>query len=500
MMTVENPENLPSVQVNEFLPAISPWTTLGGLTLFTIFWGAIALMSVIRYPVTVQAPATIRPNGELRLVQAATDGRITKLLVQENQPVRAGEVLARLDDSSLQTQKSHLQAQIQAAKVQLTQIQTQIQFLDSEREAEVLRTDRSIASAQAELSRHQRQYRDNQLNATATVQEAQANLKAAQNDWQKAQLDLTATEANLKSIQAALNTAKARRDRCQFVAQEGAFPQDQLDEAQLAVQQQQQAHLAQLATIEAQKKMGESHQQAIQSAMARLERAKVALNPSQAEVVIASEQIAKEGAIGKVTLATLKQKREDLMQQKIKLQLQLTSDQRSLQQVTQDLTQTAITAIASGIIVHLNLRNLGQTVHAGETLAHIVPTQVPWVIKAAVSPQYIGKLSPGQTAQIRISACPYSDYGTLKGMVKQISQDTIRREEESSSTTNIRPNSFPQASAFYEITIQPERLFVGNKPHLCSIQLGMEGRADIMTKEETVLQFLLRKIKLMGNN
>jgi multidrug efflux pump subunit AcrA (membrane-fusion protein) len=31
------------------------------------------------------------------------------------------------------------------------------------------------------------------------------------------------------------------------------------------------------------------------------------------------------------------------------------------------------------------------------------------------------------------------------------------------------------------------------------MQAGMEGRADIITKEETVLKFLLRKAKLMAD-
>ena len=47
------------------------------------------------------------------------------------------------------------------------------------------------------------------------------------------------------------------------------------------------------------------------------------------------------------------------------------------------------------------------------------------------------------------------------------------------------------------VTIEPEKLSLGRGKNLCSLQLGMEGRADIIAREETALQFLLRKSRLM---
>ena len=50
---------------------------------------------------------------------------------------------------------------------------------------------------------------------------------------------------------------------------------------------------------------------------------------------------------------------------------------------------------------------------------------------------------------------------------------------------------------FYEVTIEPEYLSLGKDNNQCTLQLGMEGRADIITREETVLKFLLRKARLL---
>lgn len=63
-------------------------------------------------------------------------------------------------------------------------------------------------------------------------------------------------------------------------------------------------------------------------------------------------------------------------------------------------------------------------------------------------------------------------------------------------------NTTPKAAVsgtFYHVTIEPESLFLGKGKNLCPIQLGMEGRVDIISREETVLQFFLRKARLIAD-
>jgi multidrug efflux pump subunit AcrA (membrane-fusion protein) len=50
---------------------------------------------------------------------------------------------------------------------------------------------------------------------------------------------------------------------------------------------------------------------------------------------------------------------------------------------------------------------------------------------------------------------------------------------------------------YYEITIQPERLYLKKGEHDYPIQPGMEITADIISKKETVLSFFLRKARLI---
>lgn len=462
---------------------------------------AFILASVAKYKVTVKAQAFVRPAGELRIVQAAIESQVMQILVKENQEVKKGDVIATIDDSRLQTKKSQLQSNIQQAQLQIVQINAQIGALNSQIAAETERSQRMVVSAEAELSRRRRDYRDRQINSNAEVEEAQANFQQTQAELQRAQAQLKSAIANFKSTEAALNAANSKRNRYQSVAQEGALSVNQLEEAQLLVEQQEQAVKVQKAAIEAQQQAIEQQRQAVEAARAKLQRAQTALNPSQAEVVIAQQGIAREKATGDATLATLNKEREALIQQQIEIKKQLECDSRELQQVEIELSQTTITATADGIISKLNLRNPGQTVHSGEEIAQIVPSDSPLVVKATVAPPDRSKLKEGQNVHIRVSACPYTDYGTLKGLVSQISQDTIKPQA-NSNTAIPSAIAFSQqgvADTFYEVTIQPEVLLLSKAKSQCSIQVGMEGKADIISKEETVLQFFLRKARLIAD-
>jgi HlyD family type I secretion membrane fusion protein len=459
MLSHSNSEFLPPIQENEFLPPISRWTTFGGLFILCVLGLALPIAAVAKYKVTVKGQATVRPAGELRLVQAATEGQVMRVFVAENQVVKKGDVIATIDNSKLQTKKSQLQSNIGQSRLQLVQINAQISAINSQIEAETDRINRVVAAARAELSGRSRDYRDKLLTTSADVEEAQANVKAAI---------------------AGLKAASSKRNRYQGVARAGALSQDQFEEAQLAVRQQ---------------------EQAVEAAKAKLQRVRAALNPNHAEVAIATERIAQEKATGKANIATLSKERDALIGQRIEIQKQLERDTRELQQVNIDLSQTVITATADGIISKLNLRNPGQTVPAGGDIAQIVPSNAPMEVKAMVGLQDKNKLKQGQNVQMRVSACPYPDYGTLKGKVKAISPDVIKSQGSGTTTTPITATSQETAavSAFYEVTIKPESLSLGQSNHQCAIQLGMEGTVDIISREETVLKFLLRKARLIAD-
>lgn len=236
-------------------------------------------------------------------------------------------------------------------------------------------------------------------------------------------------------------------------------------------------------------------------ALTRKQRATAAINPSHAEVEIAIERIAQEKAAGESNKAALEKERQMTIKQKVEIEKQLERDIRKIKQVDIELNQTTITATADGIITQINLRNPRQTVRTGEEILQIVPSDAKQIIKAAVASEDKKKLKISQPVQMRVTACPYPDYGTLNGKVEAISPDAIappKKSTEESITNNTSPRATVPGT-IYEVTIEPQNLVLRTGKNLCHIQLGMEGRVDIISREESVLQFFLRKARLIAD-
>ena len=488
---------LPVVSEQEFLPPISRWIRFGGMFIILVAGLAIPLASKINYKIAVKGQASVRPAGELRFVQAATAGTITELRVTENQQVKRGDVIAFLDRSRLETKQTQLEEGISQARLQLRQIQAQITAQNNRILAESDRLNRTIISANAELVHRQRNYQNLRITTSAEVAEADANLQLTAEELQQAQTDLVTVAADWKSSQAELNAAISKRDRYQTIANSGALSQNQLEEAKLAVVQLQEQVKGKKAAIQRQQQEITRRKQALAAARARLVNVQAAINPSDAEVAIARSNIDREKAVGQSTIANLQKEKEALIQQSIEIQNQIARDTSELQQVIKDLEQTVIKATADGTIFQLNLRNTGQTLVAGDRIAQIAPSNTSLVVKALVSAKEIGKIETGQTTRTKISACPYPDYGTVTGTVTKIAPDAIAPQTKGMPAVTPQTTMQTGRNVFYEVTIKPETTILQRQDYQCFLQSGMEGKTDIITREETVLRFLLRKAKLL---
>jgi len=435
-MNAYESDQLHLVQEDEFLPSIGSWITTGGMFLVLVAGAALALSSVLKFNMTVKAPAIVRPMGELRLVQNAIAGTVLQIEVAENQAVKKGQVMARLEDAQLQIKRSQLLGDIQQWKLQLAQLNSQMGTLEAQIAAESQFASRAIAAAQAALKESQRNYQQLQITTQSELQEALASLNLASEEF----------------------------SRYKQLEDVGAIAKMQVLEKEAA----------------------------LKVATTRVRRLEAAINPTDATVVRAKEQIAQEKARGEQSLASLHQQREQLLQNRIEIQTQIHRTQKELQQIETELKATIIRAPNDGTVLQLQLRNPGQAIQPGTTIARIAPLNAPIAIKASVEERDINKVKIGQAVQMRVSACPYTDYGTLNGTVKAIAPDTRSVESNNSDTTLVAASL-----STYEVTIDPQTSMVGDNERSCPLQFGMEGRADIISRQETVLQFVLRKARLL---
>ena len=487
---------LEPVTPTQFIPPIRRWISVGGVIMVSSFAAAIGLSTILKYKVTIQAPAVVRPVGELRLVQSTMAGSVLSIAVRENQVVKKGDTIATVKDlrmeNKLQTRLNQLAGDSRKAKEQLQSIDAQVSASDRQNVAEIDRTNRSIAGIESELSRAQRDYRDKQIVTQSEVAEAEANWKAARREQQAAELELKVAEANLKSTQASYQSAFARSQRYKNAGTAGAISTNLLEEARLTTEQQAQAIVAQQATILKQQQLVARNSEAVVAAATRIQRAQAALNPSKSDSITIVQKIAGEQASGKAAVARLQQDRLKLLQQRVEVANQIATNDRDIAQITTELKPIPILAPVSGTIQELSLRNNLQVVQIGDRLAQIIPTGTPLNIKALVAISDISNVKVGQTVQMRVSACPHTDYGVAPGTVTEISADAKsldRNPSQPSQTT---------ANGVYEVTIKPTSLTLKRGRNTCQIRSGMDGRADIVSKEESVWQFMLKKARLLN--
>lgn len=437
---------LPAVQAEDFLPPIGKWITWGGISIVSVIALAIPTTNFLKYKTTVKTQATVRPVGELRLVQASTEGQISKIFAKQGQTVRKGDVIATLEQSRLQTRKNQLIKGISQQQQQIFQANAQITNIERQRIAEAERNRSEITAAEAELAGNRRTHLIQRSEVKTQVDEAQSQLR---------------------SVEATLSASKSKLTRYRYAAAEGAISKEELDEVELEVSQQ---------------------QQELGASQARLKRALISMNPSSAEVEMARERIKQAVKAGQAGRAASMQEQEGLIQQRIEISRQIEQDKEELKQINKDLQHSDLKATSSGVITQLKLRNPGQTVQSGQEIAQIIPDNVALELKAGITTQEISKLKMGQKVQMRVSACAYTEYGTLDGIVSQIAKDTSKPETEEASS----------APPFYEVSIKPKSDSFGRGKRVCTLKPGMEAAADIVAHEETVLKFILRKAKILN--
>jgi HlyD family secretion protein len=366
-MNLNAPDSIPTVTPEEFLPPVSGWLTGGGIALLTVLGGATVLAALLPYPVTIKAAATVRPDGDLRLVEATLAGTVAEIRVKANDRVNQGAILAVLRDDALTTKQQELRSDLQAITAQLTQGQRRMLALQAQIGAEKETTARSLAAASHRLEDLERSYQDHQAT----------------------------TRSDLRAAQARVGLAQEELKRYNDLAARGALGELQVQEKQAA----------------------------LDTALATLDRTQALVNPSDASLTQPRQEIAQIQARGRATLAELDQKQTQLAQDQSDLQRQRQVIEQRLGQIDRDLARLTLRAPVTGVIQDLALRNPGQVLSAGEVVAHLAPAQAPLLVKALVNQNDISQIKPGQGVTLRIDSCVYTDFGTLPGVITAIAPD-----------------------------------------------------------------------------
>jgi len=143
--------------------------------------------------VTVAATGRLQPTNQVE-VGSELSGIVEQVLVDENDLVRQGQVLARLDVSKLEDAVARSRANLAAA------------------EAQVLQARATVVETTATLSRYRRMFESTggELPSRSELDAAEANVKRAEANEASARATVSQARANLRSDETNLDKASLR--------------------------------------------------------------------------------------------------------------------------------------------------------------------------------------------------------------------------------------------------------------------------------------------------
>jgi membrane fusion protein (multidrug efflux system) len=268
-------------------------------------------------------------------------GQVKRVLVKDNQHVKAGDVLVELDDRDLNVRLAAARADVAAAKATLRSSQTQLGV-----------TKKAVASNLAVARGGMVQAASAQGTARASIEQALAEITAAQSRQKLAQIDFDRTSQLFSSNVIAKSTFDA--------------VSASLEQASANVTQAE----ARLKSAEAGRQNSSG---TIESARGRVLAAES--GPEQIEAAEAA-----------VELASAK----------------LNQAQAALEQAELNVSYTQIKAEVSGVVSRRSVE-VGQMASPEKPLLALVPLDDTWVV-ANFKEDQIAHMRPGQLAEIEVDA------------------------------------------------------------------------------------------------
>ena len=311
-------------------------------------------------------------DGHITQIAARVGGTVVKVLVDDNQRVKAGDVLVQLDQRDYQVA-------VERARGALA---------DAQANAAAATTGVPIAQVQTSSG---------VSTASGGLEQATAGVAVAEKQIQAAQSNLTAAQAHQREREATASKAEKDVDRLRGLVQKDEVSQQQFDAA--------------VATA--------------QSARAAADAARSDVTSAEAAVTVAQQRAAEARATetqARANLATAKTAPQQLQVSRARAdaaEAQVQQAQAALQQADLNLQYTNIKAPTDGVISRRTVEP-GQVIQAGQPLFALVDLANVWITANFKETQLKG-MHAGQQATISVDALGGREF---KGHVDSIAAAT----------------------------------------------------------------------------
>jgi hemolysin D len=439
----------------EFLPAAleiveTPPSPIGRAVAGTIVILAVAMVAwawVGRIDIVATAPGKIVSTGGTKLIQPFETGIIKAIHVRDGQRVKAGERLIELDSTAAESERTHLQSDLLAARLDVARLNAALGDLN-----DPLANFTPPPNAEGPLIELQRQL------LLSLVAEQRSKLASLDRQLAQKEAERITIAATIEKLKTTIPYIEQRVDIRKGLADKELGSKltyleniQQLNEVryELAVQRRryEEATAAIATVLETRVQAVAEYRRTRGGELAEAERKSIGL-------------------------------REDVVR----------ADQRA--------RLLTLSAPVDGVVQQLAVHTIGGVVTPAQQLLAIVPVDAHLEIEANVSNRDIGFVAEGAKAQIKIDTFNFTRYGLRHGEVLSVSRDAIMRQkpvdprDRQQGTQNASSEPSGQ-ELVYSARVSLDKTQMTVDENIVALTPGMAVTVEISTGSRTVLSYLL---------
>lgn len=425
-------------------PTLPDRLVMGGVIFCAAFatWAMTSQMEEVG-----RAQGRLVPQGEPFKIHPVVSGKIARVYVHEGQTVKAGQTIAELDNEIALNRLEGLRQERASYEKELLQTDALIDKTQ-------LEAHTRLAIAHAEIRAQE-----------AAIAQAQAKIAGQDTTISQTEERAITSQAVLSQLQTDAESQKERLARLKYLVDEGALAREQLFQAQQNFGDRQRGITQQVGEI--------------QQTLADSQRSRSNLQQAIAESQGLRAQLAQRYAEGQNAQVQAQQTIQQLLVQQTQIQAKLQQSQKRLEQAQAEIKQLTLKAPVDGVVLSLNVRNRGEMVQSGQTIAEVASQAAPLILAAALPTSEAGFVKVGDPVQIKFDAYPYQDYGIVAGKVTTISPD-VKVDQ--------------RLGAVYRVEIAIDRR---SSSQVTRLKIGQTATAEIVIRRRAVADMLLDPIRQM---
>jgi HlyD family secretion protein len=415
-------------------PDLRRYLLLGAATTLILTAGIGGWAATTELAGAVVAPAVLVVDSNVKKVQHPTGGVVSELRVHDGDPVRAGDLLVRLDETVTR-------ANLAVVEKQLVELAARRARDEAERDGAP-----SVTFPADLLARSG----DDETQAVLRGEERLFAIRRSAREGQRAQLKERIGQFK-EEIRGLTEQVKAKEAELELIQQELAGVRDLWEKHLVPIMR-----LTSLQRDAA--RLGGEHG----SLLASIAQAKGRISETELQILQIDQDLRTE--VGK-DLAEIRARSSELVERRIAAEDQL--------------KRVDIRAPQDGIVEQSTVHTVGGVVTAGDTIMIVVPQTDDLQVEAKVNPADIDKLQVGQKTLLRLSAFNQRTTPELNGVVSRVSPDVTTEQRSGQSYYTIR------------VSMPPEEI-----ARLGDVKLipGMPVEAFVQTGDRTMMSYLMKPL------